>query len=42
MAEDNAMDMPAHVDTYGRVMTLMKWGAVIAFAVGMLVVWLIA
>lgn len=42
MAEDNAMDMPAHVDTYARVMNLLKWGAVVCFLVGMFVVWLIA
>ena len=42
MAEESGMDMPAHVDTYGRVMTMLKWGAVACFLVGALVVWLIA
>ncbi len=42
MAEESGMDMPAHVDTYDRVMGLLKWGAVGCFLVGALVVWLIA
>ena len=42
MAEENGMDMPAHVETYGSVMALLKWGAVGCFLIGMLVVWLIA
>ena len=36
------MDMPAHVDTYGSVMGLLKWGAVGCFLIAMLVIWLIA
>lgn len=36
------MDMPAHVRTYGKVMTMLKWGAVGCFLVGAFVVWLIA
>jgi hypothetical protein len=42
MADENGMDMPAHVSTYASVMGLMKWGAIASFAVGALVVWLIA
>ena len=42
MATESGMDMPAHVHTYGKVMGMMKWGAVAVFIVGALVVWLIA
>lgn len=42
MAQESGMDMPAHVDTYGRVMAMLKWGAVGCFLVGAFVVWLIA
>lgn len=42
MAEENGMDMPAHIETYSSVTTLLKWGAVGCFLIGALVVWLIA
>lgn len=42
MAEESGMDMPAHVDTYGRVMTMMKWGTVVCIVIAAFVVWLIA
>lgn len=42
MAEQSGMDMPAHVDTYGRVMGLMKWGTVVCIMIAAFVVWLIA
>ena len=31
-----------HVRTYGGVMSLMKWGAIAAFIVAALVVWIIS
>lgn len=42
MATESGMDMPAHVSTYDRVMTMLKWGAVGCAAVAALVIWLIA
>ena len=42
MADENGMDMPAHVSTYANVMGLLKWGAIASFALVALVVWLIA
>ena len=42
MAEPNGMDMPAHVNTYGRVMGLMKWGTVACAVIAAIVIWLIA
>ena len=35
-------DMNAHVQTYGGVMTLLKWGTVACALIAMLVIWLIA
>lgn len=42
MADQSGMDMPAHVETYGNVMALLKWGTVACFIVAAFVVWLIA
>lgn len=42
MAEESGMDMPAHVETYGRVMGLLKVGAVFCALIAALVIWLIA
>lgn len=42
MAEESGMDMPAHVDTYGRVIALLKWGTVASALVAAFVIWLIA
>ena len=42
MADKSAMDMPAHVETYGNVTTMLKWGTVACFIVAAFVVWLIA
>lgn len=42
MAEDNGMDMPAHVDTYSSVMAMMKWGTVACAVLAAFVIWLIA
>ena len=42
MADESAMDMPAHIKTYDRVMALLKWGTVFCLLVAALVVWLIA
>ena len=36
------MDMPAHVATYGSVMTMLKWGTVGCALVAAFVIWLIA
>lgn len=41
MAEETGMDMPAHVDTYDRVMGLLKWGTVASAIVAAFVIWLI-
>jgi Bacterial aa3 type cytochrome c oxidase subunit IV len=35
-------DMKAHTETYGLVMGLLKWGTVVSFGLGALVVLLIA
>lgn len=42
MAEESGMDMPAHVDTYWRVMGMLKWGAVACAIIAAFVIWLIA
>lgn len=42
MAEEPGMDMPAHVDTYARVMGLLKWGTVVCAIIAAFVIWLIA
>ena len=42
MAQQGDMDIKAHVSTYGSVMALLKWGAVVCFLIGAGVVWLIA
>lgn len=42
MAEQSGMDMPAHIDTYGRVTALLKWGTLVCIVLVALVVWLIA
>lgn len=42
MAEESGMDMPAHVDTYGRVMVMLKWGTIFCALIAALVIWLIA
>ena len=36
------MDIRAHAQTYGKVIGLLKWGAVGCAAIAALVVWLIA
>lgn len=36
------MDIRAHSSTYGRVIGLLKWGAVACFLLAFFVVWLIA
>lgn len=44
MAAENdtsATDMQTHVQTYGSVISLLKWGSVGAFLIGALVIWLI-
>lgn len=35
-------DLASHERTYGRIMTLLKWGTIAAALVTALVVWLIA
>lgn len=35
-------DIKAHQETYGKVMGMLKWGAVASFLLAGLVVWLIA
>ncbi len=40
MASDN--DMPAHEDTYGRVMFMLKWGTVACAIVAAIVVLIIS
>ena len=40
MAEPTEMN--AHVETYTKVMAMLKWGAVACFVIGAAVVWLIA
>ncbi len=35
-------DMKAHQETYASIMTMLKWGTIVSFLVGMLVVVLIA
>lgn len=35
-------DMTAHTATYGRVIALLKWGALACFFLALSVVWLIA
>ena len=43
MADNHSeMDMPAHVATYGSVMSMLKWGTVGCALIAALVVWLIA
>ena len=37
-----ATDMKAHVQTYGSVTALLKWGAVACFVIAALVVWIIS
>ena len=36
------MDIRAHSSTYGRVIGMLKWGAVACALIAVLVVWLIA
>ena len=36
------MDIRAHSSTYGRVIGMLKWGAVACALIAALVVWLIA
>ena len=35
-------DIKAHVTTYSRVMTMLKWGAVASFLLAMAVIWAIS
>ena len=35
-------DMQTHTQTYTSVISLLKWGGIACFAIGALVVWLIA
>ncbi len=44
MAADDipASDMQAHRKTYGKVIGVLKWGAVACFIIAMAVIWLIS
>jgi hypothetical protein len=41
MAEGAKIDMPAHERTYSGFIGLFKWGAVAAFLIALLVIYLI-
>lgn len=41
-AEQNAMDYPAHENSYGRFLTMLKFGTIASAIVGLVVVLIIA
>ena len=40
MADDGALER--HVETYGSVISMLKWGAMVVVVIAALVIWIIA
>ena len=40
--DESNTDLSAHVETYGGVISLLKWGALASIVIAGLVIWLIA
>lgn len=39
---DHQKELKAHAGTYGMFVSVMKWGAIVAFILAAVVVWLIS